>query len=514
MDRRDFFKKSVLTGAAVSLPAGALQAVDSPPAGTRRIDSGAPAILTGYTADDHRRRLENIGVCTQKIRKCMRKHLITNYLPGQCCYNLGEYPCRKPWEIGEYDEQELDRLKEHGIQLVHIFDDWNDSLRLFGGDKYSATNPAGIRRFIEMCHRRGMKVLVYISTGFLQYTDPDFCQEWATKGSILTLGYWQMARCSPASPGWRAYLLPRVTRILDEYGFDGFYVDTGYITNAARAKMPDDAPLKKPAEDEVAAFEETPEFDGALADILALIYAEVKRRGGILKLHIDGVLAPKAANLPVYDYLWVGEGVTNADTLREKTKNHQPYVVPCIDMTYTSIEDDDDPYLHAIPYLQFPLLQAGRPWTGERASIPGVEYPLGDNDWWRNRCKQIAEFLKTHPDGPYTYGGWDSVPGRPETRLTNALWLKRYIPLAEDGTWVFLEIADSQLLAKPLPPECVASAFANRDLHLVLANYGTTSVVIETVDNYVALDPSSASLNKIWNLPPRSLLILQRDRSV
>ena len=42
----------------------------------------------------HRRALENIGRCHQPIRRCLRKHLITDYLPGQCCYNLGEYPCR------------------------------------------------------------------------------------------------------------------------------------------------------------------------------------------------------------------------------------------------------------------------------------------------------------------------------------------------------------------------------------------------------------------------------------
>jgi len=55
----------------------------------------APAVLAEYTADDHRRRLRNIGVCNQAIRSCMRKHLVNSYLPGQCCYNLGEYPANK-----------------------------------------------------------------------------------------------------------------------------------------------------------------------------------------------------------------------------------------------------------------------------------------------------------------------------------------------------------------------------------------------------------------------------------
>ena len=77
----------------------------------------------------------------------MRKHLITDYLPAQCVYNMGEYPSRKPWEPGEYDEQELDRLKDHGIQLIHVMDEWNDRYGLFGGNKLTAVNPAGISPF-------------------------------------------------------------------------------------------------------------------------------------------------------------------------------------------------------------------------------------------------------------------------------------------------------------------------------------------------------------------------------
>jgi hypothetical protein len=159
MQRRDFFKLGVqaaVVGATASVPAStALAASNS----SSVADPKTPVVLKTYTAADHRRRLENIGICTRGIRKCMRKHLVTNYLPGQCCYNLGEYPARKPWDPGEYDEQELDRLKEHGIQLIQVFDDWNDSLRLFGGDKYTAVNPDGFRRFVGMAQRRGINVL-------------------------------------------------------------------------------------------------------------------------------------------------------------------------------------------------------------------------------------------------------------------------------------------------------------------------------------------------------------------
>ena len=102
-------------------------------------------------------------------------------------------------------------------------------------------------------------------------------------------------------------------RILDDYGVDGLYNDAGYFTSAVKARFPESSPLKAPAEDEISCFEETPQYNGALTDLLALIYAEVKRRGGIFKLHVDGALEPQTGGQKVYDYLWVGEGVNNAD---------------------------------------------------------------------------------------------------------------------------------------------------------------------------------------------------------
>jgi hypothetical protein len=177
----------------------------------------------------------------------MRKHLVTSYLPAQATYNLGEYPSRVRWEPSDYDEEELDRLRNHGIQIVQVFDDWNDSLRLFGGDKYSAVNPEGFRRFVDMVHRRGMKILLYVSSGFLQRTDLDFRREWSREGDFLVLGYWNMARCSPASPGWRPYFLPKVLAVMDEYGADGLYNDGGYLANRHRGRG-------APTADEVDAF--------------------------------------------------------------------------------------------------------------------------------------------------------------------------------------------------------------------------------------------------------------------
>lgn len=100
-------------------------------------DTTAPDILAKYTAEDHRKRLQNIATCNREIRQAMRIHLVTDYLFAQATYNLGEYPSLTPWNPDESDERELDRLKAMGIQLIQVFDEWSDALGLFGGDRHA-----------------------------------------------------------------------------------------------------------------------------------------------------------------------------------------------------------------------------------------------------------------------------------------------------------------------------------------------------------------------------------------
>ncbi len=249
-------------------------------------------------------------------------------------------------------------------------------------------------------------------------------------------------------------------------------------------------------------------MDGALGDLLALLYEEVHRRGGIVKVHYGATDQP-LTNLKVYDYLWVGETVDSVDVLRNAVKNFPPYVVPCLDLSRATIPNEEELYLQSVPYMQFPLLLAGKPVTGQPCEIPGVQFAPASDDFWTQRLRQIWKFYQEHPDGPYSYGGWDSVPGRPDARRTYAEWLKQYAPMVEEGTWAWLQIADSQLFRSPLPANVVASVFANRNIYLVLANYGSAKATLETTDNYTSCKPELAVAGTHWELAPRSLYILK-----
>jgi hypothetical protein len=508
MDRREFLK--VGAGCAIAgLGAGAGLVADAHTADTavahgtgtaaaKRTDSLA---IMSAAAEEHRRRLRNIGECERGIGKCLRRHFIGDYLPGQVVYNLGEYPCRKPWDPDEWDERQLDELRSAGVGLVQLHEEWNDSQRLFGADKFTPVNDAGFRRFVKMVHARGMRLIVYASSGFFQRTDPDFRPEWAA-GPDLVECYWRYARCSPASAGWRAHLLPRLARILDEYGVDGLYNDLGY--------WPVYQTASRPTPDEVIAFEESATRDAALEDLLGIIYAEVERRGGLVKMHYFANSVPSFRSR-LYDYLWVGESVRDADAMREAVKNHPPYVVPCLDMSRAKISREDDLYLHSIPYMQFPVLLAGRPFTGERATISGIKYPPEEQCFWTRHLRTIWRYHQAHPDGPYSYGWWDSCPGRPEARPTHSKWLKLYRPMVEVGTYAYVELGESDFFKAPPPKGVVASVFANRELYLVLANYSQAEVSVETTRAFTACEKPDSAAGTFWPLRPRSLTILRKS---
>jgi hypothetical protein len=138
------------------------------------------------------------------------------------------------------------------------------------------------------------------------------------------------------------------------------------------------------------------------------------------------------------------------------------------------------------------------------------EYPPEERCFWTRHCRAIWQHYQANPKGPLSYGWWDSVPGRPEARPTHARWLKQYLPMVEEGTWAWLEIGQSDLFRQALPKDVVASAFANRESHLVLANYATEPVQVETCDEHVAVADAAAVPQTTWRLEGRSLSILRR----
>jgi hypothetical protein len=414
----------------------------------------APEILKSYTTTDHRKRLESIAFGERRVAGCLRKHLVTSYIPGHALYASSN----PNWEPDEKDDRALAGLRSTGIGIIQIWSQW---ATCWGKNYLVAKNPEGFKRLVKLAQSHGMKVIPYTSSQFFERADEKFKKEWAWPKSFdLVESDYHLAHCSPASPDWRAYTMHRHLRVLDEYGVDGLYNDLGYNRPGEQEDFYRPVNKRKYAEDDVLAFREGPKQDGAMSDFLALLYAEVKRRGGIYKLHKEGV-DTVYTDLKIYDYLWVGEATNEIDFVRESTKNYQPYVSPQR-LINISQDKENESFINSIPFMQFPIIGHGQ--AGEQG-------------------ERFSETFK--------------------------YWFNLYRPMVEEGTWVWIDIDSSDLFLTVLPKNCVASLFINRDVYLVLANYNSKTVMLTTHDNYLSVKAPGAETQNNWNIEGRAMEILK-----
>lgn len=413
-----------------------------------------PAIINSFTSADHRRRLENIAFGESRISGSVRKHLITSYIPGHAVYQ----PSGKNWEPDSADDKALANLRDMGVGLIQPWSDWSTP---WGKNYLKARNPDGFRRFVKLAHGYGLKVIPYTSSQYFERTDENFKKEWAWPKSFDLVEFdYHLAKCSPASPDWRAYVMHRHIHVMDEFEVDGLYNDLGYNRPGEIKNFYLPPEKQKFAQDEVLAFKEGPKQDGAMADFLALLYAEVKRRNGIYKLHKEGI-DTVYTDLKIYDYLWVGEANSDFDFVRESVKNYTPYVTPQRFVTVTS-DQENETFINSIPFMQFPILGHGQP--GEQGS----------------------NFKEA-----YRY------------------WLDKYLPLVEEGTWCWIDITSSELFQTDLPKKTVATLFINSEVYLVLANYNHKPVEVLANDDYISVLDPGVPQGRIWKMDSRSMCILK-----
>lgn len=455
MQRREFFKKGT-QAAAIGIAGrnltGQQKKEIKQPGVCTKYDT--PAILSTYTTDDHRKRLESIAFGEKRVNGCVRKHLVMSYIPGHAVYA----PAGQNWEPNDKDDENMAKLRDLGIGIIQPWSGW---ATCWGKNYLIAKNPEGFKRLVRLAHTHGLKVLPYTSSQFFERTDEKFKKEWAwpQKFDLVESDY-HLAHCSPASPDWRAYSLHRHLNVMDEYGVDGLYNDLGYFRPGERENFYYPVDKLKVAQDEVLAFREGPKQDGAMGDYLALLYSEVKRRNGIYKLHKEGI-DTVFTDLKIYDYLWVGEGNNNFDFMRESVKNYTPYVTPQRFVKVTP-EQENEIFTCSIPYMQFPLIGHGQ--AGEQ----------GDR------------YLET-----FSY------------------WFKLYLPMVEEGTWTWLDITSSDLFQSEMPKKTVASLFINRDIYLVLANYSSKPVEITTTDDYASVIDTTGQTSANWKINGRAMQILK-----
>lgn len=449
------------------------------------------------TLEEHRRRIENIRDAERDNKKYFRRHRIQDYMPGQATYNLGDYPARFSIEPTEYDYEMLKDMAEHGVELIQIHEEWNDAIRHLGADKFTSHDPKGLQRFVDLCHYFGIKIIPYISTGYFQVTDPDFREEFARTSYDLISEHFHYRKCWAGSSAWRNYMLPRTFAVLDEYGFDGIFNDWGYDG----AWMALDRAREKGIDPQTLSVYDMP-YDPELEDLLSTVYTEVKRRGGIYKLHADRNNTPPCKD-KVYDYLWIGECVH--DNSFGVGKSYEPYVVPCQHAEFSATKASDY-YAKVIPFMQFPLLKRGRPLLGQGLEEDIKFTKTGDY----LHLLKIREYMKEHPNGPFAYSLWSSIPDDVEDYPRWCRYLALYKPMVAQNSVVYMELRECADILSVLPEHVYASMFVNEEKYMVVSNLTDADYELYMRGRWI--DRENKTVGGRFVIKPGTILFLAEDK--
>ena len=415
-------------------------------------------------AETQRKRIQNLNEAAAAVKSCYNKLRIRDYMPGQVIYNLDRCQEGADATPTEYDENLLKEYQKRGFELIQIHTDWMDTYRQHGADKFSAIHPEGMKKFVDMCHKYGIKIIAYASSTFFWAKDPDFKEEFARMDAYLRGGTMNLRINWSGSPEWREYVWNKSMDMLEEYGFDGLYNDMGH-----------DAFLKNYVEElERTGFcsgetmKELP-YEQEVEDFLALYYEEMKRRGMIYKVHIGNYLAPNTKE-KVYDYLYVAEGSRSLEGVIENCKHMQPYLVPAFDRRVCEIKDPDTVYACCIPFVQFPLLYHGRPithcgWSTDLEYFDSQEF---DGKLLTHDAMAVKH-LKEHP-GEYTYSEWSEIPDDPKEFDRCSHYLALYKPMVTDGSIARMEVRNCDFITSPIPEKVYISLFTNEEQYMVVSN--------------------------------------------
>lgn len=393
-------------------------------------------------------RVRNLRAAEAGNRQYLRRIRVRDYLAGQAIYNLGDYPAKVIAKPTEYDRKLLKEMAEAGVTLLQLHEDWNDACRLYGADKFSAVDEEGMKEFVALCHEYGIKVIAYVSSGYFQFDDPDFREEFTVLDRSFANNYFCYRKGNHGSAPWRAYVIPKTLEVMDRYGFDGIFNDWGYDGHAPGTHC----------------YMAPGAYDPDVEDMLSQIYSEVKRRGGIYKLHCDRN-NPAPCKDQVYDYLWVGEAIVKQQP--GIGKEYPGYVVPCQDRHFYDGNTLEDYFAYTIPFLQFPLLKTGRPIQGKNTRLPNVTYYGGD-EW--EFYEAVGAYMDEHPNGPYVYSLWSSIPDDPTEFDVWKQYFALYRPMVTENSLAYIELRDCAAIRSALPEAVYASMFVNEDTYLVVSN--------------------------------------------
>ena len=452
----------------------------------------------------------------------LKTYRIYDYEPGHVRYQFGHYPTRRPYYPTEEDWKLLDLYCENGLGVVHVWF-WNDMSGFFGKGVYEPINEKGLRRFIHECHRRKLKVIPYVSPGYLDVNSQTYRPEWSRGAGHLVELYLDLDMLCPGSPGWRNYFFTTMDRLMDEYGFDGLYWDGGLGLGrpGCNNRNPDNhihfGEISSKEMGDVSHLDDAVKgkinegFVALWNEFLCEIYARVKARNGIVVAHIGSDIQSPFQDR-CWDYQLLGEGIADISTSTEKTKLYEPYLLRFNDWSRLITnwkEKDLAPNLElvpeiehlsmagSIPYLQFPWLEDGCYGEEEDVfSIPGVT--------WKKEWDHWTEWMKAQKKaGLPPIMAASFAAGRDRYFK----YLNVYKQMTKGNTVTYVEIKGMKKSRFPMSKDsrCV-SIFVNDFLWIAISNLGDDSqeILVQSLQGggkeTAVLSPKSLTVLRYYDL--------------
>ena len=275
-----------------------IRLLDEEPLDWRSIDYSDPKERTALTPKSF-----HFAFMTTPV-KPMPKSLISERAVHIDCYAKvdEDYDVFLTSEFDGTGEVTLDRMKRLGVNTLYIHEKWND---LQNSPYLTTRTSARLKRIIEECHKRDIKVIPYF--GYEISSLAPYYREMlprvAVKQKRINRWYRYPAQrdskvCQNSE--WSEFFTNGLKKLLDEYGFDGVYLDgTAYVWQCENTLH--GCGCYSPSGELHPTY---PVF--ATRKTLRRIYEIVcEERGGIINCH-----AGSAFNMPALSFttsLWDGE---------------------------------------------------------------------------------------------------------------------------------------------------------------------------------------------------------------
>jgi hypothetical protein len=396
-----------------------------------------------FSEEGFREELKNLQYSEQTFADCGRHWQMRFSYPGHIWL---QYSFR---DKAEKFIPLLDRAKADGMEVVKVHAHWAD---INGKGPFTVPTEAGkrsVRRLTELCHERGMKLIVYVSPSWVKNND-DYRTEWEfsdRSGYSPKRPTWR--RVCTGSPAWRSFFFKGVKSIFDTFPeIDGIYVDYGIREDMERA-------CSNP--DHINAFRHSSNPLAASEDMFNRLYAYCRKHGKLMY-----VFAETTPNTQDYcDVHYVGESTQTMPAHRER---HESYRGVLFFLTMCSFSY----YSHR--------------------EIYGTTMSMG------------------HFPMAYGYGppyGW-------KDKTADPLWYRYFFqawkPMSVPGTHIYRDIGKSPLLKKTGRDLCI-TAYVNTSIYLVVCNKSgrkSTICLTEPMENL-----ETGKKETSFEIPPRDFKLLR-----